>query len=165
VLAAVPVSPGGAGVVEWAYLTTLSGFGVPAVAVSLGVVAYRGAQALLPTIVGGVCYVSLVRGPWAVTAPGAGAGGDRADELVTTGVRDARLDAVPHSGRTGYSGGPPSAAPAARPASGRRGACAYCLAMATRRRSSGSMKWSWSSSPTSSWTQLMRPVNRLLRAS
>ena len=27
VLAAVPVSPGGAGVVEWAYLTTLSGFG------------------------------------------------------------------------------------------------------------------------------------------
>jgi len=68
VLAAVPVSPGGAGVVEWAYLTTLAGFGLPAAAASLGVVAYRGAQALLPTVVGGVCYVSLVRGPWAVPA-------------------------------------------------------------------------------------------------
>ena len=74
VLAAVPVSPGGAGVVEWAYLTTLSGFGLPAAAVSLGVVAYRGAQALLPTVVGGVCYVSLVRGPWAVTAQRAACG-------------------------------------------------------------------------------------------
>ena len=78
VLAAVPVSPGGAGVVEWAYLTTLSSFGLPAAAVSLGVVAYRGAQALLPTVVGGACYVSLVRGPWAVTAARAGAGGGSA---------------------------------------------------------------------------------------
>lgn len=67
VLAAVPVSPGGAGIVEWSYLTTLAGFGAPAGAVSLGVVAYRGAQALLPIAVGGACYLSLVRGPWAVT--------------------------------------------------------------------------------------------------
>ena len=37
----------------------------------------------------------------------------------------------------------------------------YCLAMAMRRRSSGSMKWSWSSSPRSIWTQLILPVNRL----
>ena len=77
VLAAVPISPGGAGVVEWAYLTTLPSFGLSAAAVSLGVVAYRGAQALLPTVVGGICYVSLVRGPWAVTAPRATASGDR----------------------------------------------------------------------------------------
>ena len=37
----------------------------------------------------------------------------------------------------------------------------YCLAMAMRRRSSGSMKWSWSSAPRSIWTQLILPVNRL----
>jgi hypothetical protein len=37
----------------------------------------------------------------------------------------------------------------------------YWRAIATRRRSSGSMKWSWSSEPTSSWTQLILPVNRL----
>ena len=84
VLAAVPVSPGGAGVVEWAYLTTLSGFGLPAAAVSLGVVAYRGAQALLPTLIGGLCYVSLIRGPWAVTAPSAGSRDGNTDELVST---------------------------------------------------------------------------------
>jgi uncharacterized protein (TIRG00374 family) len=74
VLAAVPVTPGGAGIVEWAYLTTLAGLGLPAAAVSLGVVAYRGAQALLPTVVGGLCYLSLVRGPWAV-GPSRGDGG------------------------------------------------------------------------------------------
>ena len=37
----------------------------------------------------------------------------------------------------------------------------YCLAMAMRRRSSGSMKWSWSSAPRSIWTQSFLPVNRL----
>ena len=39
---------------------------------------------------------------------------------------------------------------------------AYCRAMAIRRRSSGSMKWSWSSSPRSIWTQSILPVNRLV---
>ena len=43
----------------------------------------------------------------------------------------------------------------------RRDAPRYCRAMATRRRSSGSMKWSLSSSPTSICTQLILPVNRL----
>jgi integrase len=37
----------------------------------------------------------------------------------------------------------------------------YCLAMAMRRRSSGSMKWSWSSAPRSIWTHWILPVNRL----
>ena len=37
----------------------------------------------------------------------------------------------------------------------------YWRAMVMRKRSSGSMKWSWSSVPTSSCTQWMRPVNRL----
>ena len=99
VLAAVPVSPGGAGVVEWAYLTTLSGFGLPAAAVSLGVIAYRGAQALLPTVIGGLCYVSLVRGPWAMTAAVTAADGGRADELVTEPVAATSPSAV--AGRDG----------------------------------------------------------------
>ncbi len=105
VLAAVPVSPGGAGVVEWAYLTTLSGFGLPAAAVSLGVVAYRCAQALLPTVVGGVCYVSLVRGPWAVTAHSAGARDGNADESLTTPwvAPQPRGVALPTAARPGRS--------------------------------------------------------------
>ena len=40
----------------------------------------------------------------------------------------------------------------------------YCRAMAIRRRSSGSIRWSWSSSPVSICTQLIFPVNRLVRA-
>ena len=36
----------------------------------------------------------------------------------------------------------------------------YCLDMATRSRSSGSMKWSWSSSPRSICTQLISPQSR-----
>ena len=40
----------------------------------------------------------------------------------------------------------------------------HCLAIAIRRRSSGSMKWSWLSSPRSICTQLILPVNRLLLA-
>jgi integrase len=39
----------------------------------------------------------------------------------------------------------------------------YWRAMAIRRRSSGSMKWSWSSAPRSIWTQWIFPVKRLLR--
>ena len=35
----------------------------------------------------------------------------------------------------------------------------YWRVMATRRRCSGVMRWSWSSSPMSSWTQWIRPVN------
>ena len=41
---------------------------------------------------------------------------------------------------------------------------AHCRAMAIRTRSSGSMKWSWSSSPRSSWTQAILPVKRLVWA-
>jgi hypothetical protein len=41
------------------------------------------------------------------------------------------------------------------------GIVVYWRAMAMRRRSSGSMKWSWSSVPTSSCTQWILPVNRL----
>ena len=39
---------------------------------------------------------------------------------------------------------------------------AHWRAMAIRTRSSGSMKWSWSSSPRSSWTQAILPVKRLV---
>ena len=43
----------------------------------------------------------------------------------------------------------------------RRLVTGYCLAMAMRSRSSGLMKWSWSSLPRSIWTQWILPVNRL----
>ena len=38
---------------------------------------------------------------------------------------------------------------------------AYCREMATLATSAGSMRWVWSSSPTSIWTTSMRPLNRL----
>ncbi len=41
---------------------------------------------------------------------------------------------------------------------------AHCRAMAMRRRSSGSMKWSLSSAPRSTWIQWILPVNRLVAA-
>ena len=45
--------------------------------------------------------------------------------------------------------------------SARAGSWCYCLAMAMRRRSSGLMRWSWSSTSRSIWTQRTRPLKRL----
>jgi putative heme transporter len=78
VLAVIPLTPGGVGVIEGTLLTTLVGFGLTANSASLGIVGYRGAQYLLPMLVGGVCYVSLKVGPWSI---------ERRDSM--TGLREA----------------------------------------------------------------------------
>jgi uncharacterized protein (TIRG00374 family) len=59
VLASVPITPGGLGIVEGIYIPTLVGFGVPAATATLTVLTYRIAQYWLPIIVGGVSYASL----------------------------------------------------------------------------------------------------------
>lgn len=66
ILAAIPITPGGLGVVEAVYLTTLVGFGVPAREATLGVASYRIAQYFFPIVLGASAYLSLRLGPWSV---------------------------------------------------------------------------------------------------
>ncbi len=66
ILAAIPITPGGLGVVEAVYLTTLVGFGVPAREATLGVAAYRIAQYFFPIAIGALAYLSLRLGPWPI---------------------------------------------------------------------------------------------------
>ena len=59
VLAAIPITPGGLGVIEATLTTVLIGFGTPRGAATLGVVAYRLINFWLPIPLGGVAYLSL----------------------------------------------------------------------------------------------------------
>ncbi|MGH9297465.1 MAG: lysylphosphatidylglycerol synthase transmembrane domain-containing protein [Acidimicrobiales bacterium] len=59
VLAAIPVTPGGLGPVEWATGFALRGFGVPSAIAALGVLAWRLYNFWLPIPLGAGCYVSL----------------------------------------------------------------------------------------------------------
>ena len=59
VLAAIPITPGGLGVVEAALTTLLVGFGTPRGVATLGVVAYRLVNFWLPIPLGGLSYLSL----------------------------------------------------------------------------------------------------------
>ena len=64
VLAAIPITPGGLGVVEGTYIATLVGFGLSRRTATLGVTSYRIAQYVFPTVLGGLLYLSLRIGPW-----------------------------------------------------------------------------------------------------
>jgi hypothetical protein len=59
VLAAIPITPGGLGVVEAVLTSTLVGFGTPSAIAILGVAAYRLLNFWLPIPLGGLSYVSL----------------------------------------------------------------------------------------------------------
>jgi uncharacterized protein (TIRG00374 family) len=59
VLAAIPVTPGGLGVVETVLTSTLIGFGTPRGVAILGVLTYRLVNFWLPIPLGGVAFVSL----------------------------------------------------------------------------------------------------------
>ena len=66
VLAAIPILPGGLGVVEATYLTTLVGFGIPRRVATAAIATYRSAQYLMPIALGGLAYASLRVGPWKI---------------------------------------------------------------------------------------------------
>jgi uncharacterized protein (TIRG00374 family) len=66
VLAAIPILPGGLGVVEGAYTAVLTGFGVPARVAVPAIATYRSAQYLMPTALGALAYASLRVGPWQI---------------------------------------------------------------------------------------------------
>ncbi len=59
VLAAIPITPGGLGVVEAVLTPTLIGFGTPKSVAILGVISYRVFNFWLPIPAGGIAYVSL----------------------------------------------------------------------------------------------------------
>jgi uncharacterized protein (TIRG00374 family) len=59
VLAALPITPGGLGVVEATLTSILVGFGTPRAAATLGVVGYRLINFWLPIPLGGISYLSL----------------------------------------------------------------------------------------------------------
>lgn len=63
VLAVIPITPGGLGVVEAVLTSTLTGFGVPASTAAVAVVTYRIAQYWLPIPLGALAYLSLKIGP------------------------------------------------------------------------------------------------------
>lgn len=59
ILAVIPVTPGGLGIVEGVLIATLVGFGVPQSQAILAVLAYRLLNFWLPIPIGGVAYASL----------------------------------------------------------------------------------------------------------
>lgn len=61
VLAAIPITPGGLGIVEGVLTSTLVGFGSPRAVAILGVIAYRLINFWLPIPAGGLCYLSVDR--------------------------------------------------------------------------------------------------------
>jgi len=65
-LAAVPITPGGLGYVDIAYVTLLVGFGLTQNTATLGVAAYRFAQFFFPIFLGAMAYATLRLGPWKI---------------------------------------------------------------------------------------------------
>ncbi len=62
ILAVIPLTPGGLGVVEGVLIPTIVGFGVPLSQASLAVIAYRLFNFWLPIPIGGLAYLSMGRG-------------------------------------------------------------------------------------------------------
>lgn len=87
IAAAVPVTPGGLGVVEAVYITSLVQIGFTFQAATFGVAAYRLAHYVFPIIAGGVSYLTLRAGPWKltpVTKPSEPSHSNRQDDLGET---------------------------------------------------------------------------------
>ncbi|MGD9998085.1 MAG: YbhN family protein [Ilumatobacteraceae bacterium] len=66
VLAVIPITPGGLGVIDVGLPSALVGFGLTRSTAVLGVATYRLAQFFFPIVLGGVLYASLRVGPWSI---------------------------------------------------------------------------------------------------
>lgn len=66
VLAVIPITPGGLGIIEVALPSTLVGFGLSRSTALLGVATWRLAQFFFPIVLGGVLYATLRVGPWSI---------------------------------------------------------------------------------------------------
>jgi putative heme transporter len=99
ILAAIPITPGGLGIVEATYISTLVGFGIPRRIATLGTASYRMAQFFFPILLGGLMYLSLRVGPWSI---------ERRDrllrlrELAEAEATENRVDFILRFGRTGF---------------------------------------------------------------
>jgi uncharacterized protein (TIRG00374 family) len=69
VLAAIPITPGGLGVIEATLTSVLVGFGTPRGVATLGVLVYRLVNFWLPIPLGGLAYLSLQVNPGGRAAP------------------------------------------------------------------------------------------------
>lgn len=70
IFASIPITPGGLGIVEGIYIPSLVGFGLTTTTATVSVLSYRLVQFWLPMLVGGVCYVSLRFGRYALQQAG-----------------------------------------------------------------------------------------------
>ena len=66
VASVIPITPGGLGILEFALITSLVGFGLTRSVATLGVATYRLAQFFFPILLGGVLYGTLRIGPWRI---------------------------------------------------------------------------------------------------
>lgn len=66
VLAVIPITPGGLGVVDVTLSSALVGFGLSRANAVLGVGAWRLAQLFFPIVLGGLLYATLRVGPWSI---------------------------------------------------------------------------------------------------
>jgi putative heme transporter len=66
VMAVVPITPGGLGIIEGIYIPTIIGFGMSRATATVGILTYRLAQFWAPIVVGAGCYLSLRVGPWSL---------------------------------------------------------------------------------------------------
>src|SRR5262245_18275475 len=66
VLAALPITPGGLGIVEGVLIPTLVGFGADRTSAALGVASYRFVQYWMTLPIGGISYFTLRYGPWSI---------------------------------------------------------------------------------------------------
>lgn len=66
VLAVIPITPGGLGIIDGTLPVALVWFGLTSSTAALGVASYRIAQFFFPILLGGVLYASLRVGPWSI---------------------------------------------------------------------------------------------------
>ena len=66
VLAVIPLTPGGLGVIDVTLPSALVGFGLSRANAVLGVGAWRLAQLFFPIVLGGLLYATLRVGPWSI---------------------------------------------------------------------------------------------------
>ncbi len=66
VIAVIPITPGGIGIVDAYYIPTLVAFGITRRGATLGLASYRLAQFFFPIVLGAVLYASLRGGPWSI---------------------------------------------------------------------------------------------------
>lgn len=66
ILAVIPITPGGLGIVDASLISSLVAFGSTRRGAALGVASYRMAQYLFPIALGAVLYASLRVGPWSI---------------------------------------------------------------------------------------------------